>query len=414
MTEVDDGPTGDLGDGGRSAPGTALPLGLAGGSVGIDMPLAPPGGNRPAAARQGAPEAEFEIVETDDNYRPLAGQPAPSEPNAAAGAPEQLVGNPPAEQGAPRSREPERRARRREARDANFQRTQQLEQEVRFLHERLAGIEPRLSELDLSRVQAQAAELDRRVQEGGNAVRTANAAIAEAMANGNHEGVVAALERRDRAMLDAHNATVQRQQIEQAIANVRDRAAQPPPEEMSRQPQVAPLPPRALSNIQDFRERYPWFQPERRNPDGTPANVADSFVLNLDRQVAAEGFDPATPEYWDELEDRMSQWLPPRLVGGANGTPASQQAPEAPRPAARQAAQTTPPARRGPMVPGAPDHAPRQGANVVHLSPGRREAMVLAGALQSDGRTVQDEAKFKAYMRQYADFDRANNLTAGR
>lgn len=73
-------------------------------------------------------------------------------------------------------------------------------------------------------------------------------------------------------------------------------------------PAPTPLSPEAREHIRLFSAQFPWFDLHGRDPDS-------QAVLRLDNKVAADGFDPASAAYWDELELRMRRQLPWRFVG---------------------------------------------------------------------------------------------------
>jgi hypothetical protein len=62
-----------------------------------------------------------------------------------------------------------------------------------------------------------------------------------------------------------------------------------------------------------------WYDPSGANQDSRVA-------LAIDSQLVEDGFDPRTPEYWDELDSRLKNYLPHRykagydLAGGSPGT----------------------------------------------------------------------------------------------
>jgi hypothetical protein len=56
-----------------------------------------------------------------------------------------------------------------------------------------------------------------------------------------------------------------------------------------------------------------WFDPQARDTDSRIAKV-------VDQELVADGWDPSDPEYWDELDNRLSARLPHRYTakGGNN------------------------------------------------------------------------------------------------
>ena len=65
-------------------------------------------------------------------------------------------------------------------------------------------------------------------------------------------------------------------------------------------------------NASQWLKKNSWYDPQARDTDSRIAKVIDS-------ELAADGWDPADPEYWEELDSRLSNRLPHRYTskGGA-------------------------------------------------------------------------------------------------
>jgi hypothetical protein len=66
-------------------------------------------------------------------------------------------------------------------------------------------------------------------------------------------------------------------------------------------------------NATGWLRKNSWFDPQARDTDSRIAKV-------VDQELVADGWDPADPEYWDELDNRLSARLPHRYTakGGNN------------------------------------------------------------------------------------------------
>ena len=66
-------------------------------------------------------------------------------------------------------------------------------------------------------------------------------------------------------------------------------------------------------NATRWLKKNAWYDPQARDTDSRIAKV-------VDQELAADGWDPGDPEYWDELDSRLSSRLPHRYTakGGAN------------------------------------------------------------------------------------------------
>lgn len=92
-----------------------------------------------------------------------------------------------------------------------------------------------------------------------------------------------------------------------------------------RQQQPQALDPRMLNHAQGWMEQHNWYDPSGRDQDSR-------VVLTLDNQLASEGWNPTTPEYWEELNSRVKKYLPHRFSGGNirnNGKPQARKSPVA-------------------------------------------------------------------------------------
>ena len=68
----------------------------------------------------------------------------------------------------------------------------------------------------------------------------------------------------------------------------------------------APLDPRLLQNAQEWMEDHDWYDPAAKDEDS-------DVMRTIDNRLASEGWDPKTPEYWEELTRRGQKFLPHRF-----------------------------------------------------------------------------------------------------
>jgi len=76
-----------------------------------------------------------------------------------------------------------------------------------------------------------------------------------------------------------------------------------------RQAQPQPLDPRLVNHAQEWMKSNRWYNPAGQDQDSRVA-------LTLDQQLAQEGWDPTTPQYWQELDARVKKYLPHRANSG--------------------------------------------------------------------------------------------------
>jgi len=80
-----------------------------------------------------------------------------------------------------------------------------------------------------------------------------------------------------------------------------------------RQAAPQPLDPRLINHAQKWMERNDWYDAGAKDPDSR-------IVMTLDQQLAEEGWDPTTPQYWEELDVRAKKYLPHRTNRGISQT----------------------------------------------------------------------------------------------
>jgi hypothetical protein len=68
-----------------------------------------------------------------------------------------------------------------------------------------------------------------------------------------------------------------------------------------------PANPRLVRLAKDWMERNDWYDPNAKDEDTEIAKV-------IDNRLVAEGWNPETEEYWDELDNRLQKRLPHRYT----------------------------------------------------------------------------------------------------
>jgi hypothetical protein len=69
----------------------------------------------------------------------------------------------------------------------------------------------------------------------------------------------------------------------------------------------SPADPKLVRLANDWMEANSWYDPEAGDEDTQIAKV-------IDKRLAAEGWNPATKDYWDELDNRLQKRLPHRYT----------------------------------------------------------------------------------------------------
>ena len=362
-----------------------------------------PGGGGQSQADQ------YEAIDADDQFQPLTGQHA--EPDDTIRGDDE--GAEDAGQREPRSRIARRRAlqRRRAEEQQRIVETQQAEierlraeaEENRAFRERVS---PRLDQLDHGRYQEQVASVDREIQSTAQRVERAIEAMSEAITTGDAAAHAKALRDHSQALSRGFELNAQKQLLEatrgqQPLPPQQFQQPQPQQQQVRQQPvvrQVQPDPEVArLTN--DFLSRHRWFRPN------DPRDLDTQTAKWIDQQVAEEGFDPADPEYWEEVEARCKQRMPHLFQKQQPRQPAAQpQQPQA--------------QRRGPMVSGSGaaggGNSNGNGTRRVLMTPDRKQALIQIGALDPDGRTIVNNEKYQRVMQRFHEFDTQNGVGSQR
>ena len=61
------------------------------------------------------------------------------------------------------------------------------------------------------------------------------------------------------------------------------------------------------ANATKWLKKNSWYDPQARDTDSRIAKV-------IDQELAADGWDPSDPEYWEELDSRLQNRLPHRYT----------------------------------------------------------------------------------------------------
>jgi hypothetical protein len=184
------------------------------------------------------------------------------------------------------ARRQERQERKQRQREKDERLRRELDSERtarRQLEERLAAIERRSSGAEIAQLDQSIDQTRRAHEHFKNQIE-----IAQASNDG-------------RAIAEATEKMILASQRHQQLTHIKQQLQQ-------RQSAPAPLDERLVSNAQSFMQKHSWYRAEGRDTDS-------HLLRTIDNGVAAEGWDPTTPEYWEELESRIKKYLPHRAKG---------------------------------------------------------------------------------------------------
>ncbi len=266
-----------------------------------------------------------------------------------------------------RSENKSRRQRQKEARD-------RTERELKFLQTRNEELERRFShfeqETDARVTGSEIASIDVSINKSRSDMQLANQVIEQAVAANDGRNLAEALTHRD-------NIRDQLRDLEQAkeyLATTSRRSDSPVQQQLD---------PRHVAHAQKFMIDNEWWDPSGRDQES-------QAVLQIDRSLVQEGYDPSQKDYWDELRSRTKEALPSRFESrtgsrdddGGEGSGNGQQ-----RPAGSRGPQFRTGGRERPLK-----------KNEVYISPERKEAMIEAGVWE-------DPVLRNKYLKSYATYD---------
>jgi hypothetical protein len=148
--------------------------------------------------------------------------------------------------------------------------------------------------------------------------------------------------------------------------------------------------PELISQVKSWSERNTWFDFGRRDEDSAIAGAIDDMLIR-------DGYDPRTPEYYDELDKRVARRLPhlAKKGGAGNGADNLDDIDVDDVDLQDKGGQRKP---GGPKFRIGGQERPLK-PNEVHISRDRKEAMMEAGVWE-------DPVLRKNYLKRYAEWDR--------
>jgi hypothetical protein len=239
------------------------------------------------------------------------------------------------------------------------QREASAKHKISALERRNEELARRLAAVESSAASFQFAQVDKAIEDEATRVEYAKMKLLQAAQSNDAEGQVEYLEQLQEAKMRL--SQVQAYKKEQ-LENARS-PKQNVPNEISTEVQ---------RNATAWLKSNKWYDPQARDTDSRIAKV-------IDQELAGEGWDPADPEYWDELDNRLSARLPHRYAA-KTGT------------ATRRA---------GPTASSRTANPSSKSANTITLSRDRVQAIKDAGAWD-------DPVKRNKMIKAYAAFDKNN------
>lgn len=183
-----------------------------------------------------------------------------------------------------------RRNRRRAKKDYIKRTNEEKDQRLGLMQRRNQELEDRLAVLERKTHGADMARYEKAMEDEDYRMRYAQQKMQEA--TDNSDG--AAFTKAQELWYDS------RRKLE-AMNNYKDQVARAGSQES------APANPKLVRLANGWMERNSWYDPEAGDEDTQIAKV-------IDNRLVAEGWDPASQDYWDELDTRLQKRLPHRYT----------------------------------------------------------------------------------------------------
>jgi hypothetical protein len=187
-----------------------------------------------------------------------------------------------------------RREERKLKKELKKQREISAKNKITALERRNAELAERLAKVENTAASYQFAQIDKAIEDEATRVEYAKMKMLQATQSGDAAGQVEYLEQLTDAKQRLKQAEYyKKQQLEQAKS---------PKENVPNQINTE-----VQANATKWLKKNSWYDPQARDTDSRIAKV-------VDQELAADGWDPSDPEYWEELDSRLQSRLPHRYT----------------------------------------------------------------------------------------------------
>lgn len=187
-----------------------------------------------------------------------------------------------------------RREERKLKKELQKQREVSSKHKITALERRNEELARRLAAVENTAASYQFAQIDKAVEDEATRVEYAKMKMLQAAQAGDAEAQIEYLDQLTEAKQRlAQIQHYKKQQVEAARA--------------PKQNVPNPISTEVQQNATGWLKKNSWYDPQARDTDSRIAKV-------VDQELASEGWDPADPEYWDELDSRLSSRLPHRYT----------------------------------------------------------------------------------------------------
>lgn len=264
-----------------------------------------------------------------------------------------------------------RRERQRRARQRN-------EVELNFLRQQNEQLERKLSELGTRVERTEVGSIDQRIVSTQSQLKVADQVFARAVKAGDEEDIEQATSIRDKL----------KEQLGRLNGAKHELARRS--EESDRETQVDS---KLVFHASRWMRENNWYDPKGSDRDS-------KRVAAIDDRLVKEGYDPRSPDYWEELTDRVREALPHKFKGRRNDQDDDTDEDEDHESRGKSQRGS------GPKFSTGGRERPLK-KNEVYINPERKQALIDAG--------VWDDPVLRTkYLKRYRDYDQENKTSRGR
>lgn len=180
-----------------------------------------------------------------------------------------------------------RRAKRKARRELEKRTSEEKDSRIQLLEKQLQHFQERLSVTERRTHSAELGRLDKAIEDAELKIQYAKMKVEEATQAGDGQ-----------AMIKAQEMWYEARRNAESLKSVKETA--------TRQPQSAPMDENTQAmqrHATEWMNRNPWYDAENDDEDTLIAKA-------IDQRMVKEGWNPATKEYWRELDKRLSKRAP--------------------------------------------------------------------------------------------------------
>jgi hypothetical protein len=227
-----------------------------------------------------------------------------------------------------------------------------LERVNQELLERMAVLEKKSHGSEVARI-------NKAIEDQHARIAFAKQKISEATATGNGD-----------LLTNAQEMWFEARRNAEALENIKKKATAPRQQRTIQAPDIA---------VQNFANQWmsnnEWYDPKGKDSDS-------KIALTIDAALAEDGYSPQTPEFWEELDNRLQKYLPHRYTDNTNEKPTQRRPRNVVTSSGREAASSS------------------GGRNTFTLNPDQVRAMKDAGMWDDPDKRARMVARYAKEARQ--------------